>query len=126
MLTEKRLSQVDHDRMVQRVAELLRQNGFSDIRADLMGYRVPERIFWEKTGHGHIPDVTANGVNFCVLEVETYDSIDDRHASDQWKLFAAFASQHNAVFYVVIPAGSKSKAVQRLSALGILAEIIEV
>ena len=123
----KRSSQKDHDVLVKQVVvELLRLNSFSEICADLTGHSQPNRIYWETTGEGHIPDVTAKGEHFCIFEVETYDSIEESHTSDQWKLFAAFANQHNAVFYVVVPVGYKKQATQRLTALGITAKVLEM
>lgn len=122
----KRRSQTDHDKMVKYVAKYLESNGFSDVKADISGYDQPAKITWSKTGNGHIPDVSGVGAKLNIFEVETDDSIDSDHTADQWTLFAAYAKQHNAIFYVVVPQGSKSIADKRLAELDISAEVWEV
>ena len=101
----------------------LYQNGFRDVQADLHGHTQPDIITWTETGRGHIPDVTANNGQLHVFEVETDDSIYDQHTEDQWNLFANFAQQHGARFWIVVPKGSESDAQLRLNQLGLQAKI---
>ena len=122
----KRRSQSEHDRMVTYTANFLVQKDFRNVKADVPGYPTPEIITWKSTGKGHIPDVTGEGAEFNLFEVETADSINDQHTEDQWTLFAAFAKQHESVFWVVVPKGSESAAQQRLKELKINAKIWEV
>ena len=121
-----RKSQSDHDRMVKHVAEFLVSKHYRDVKADLPGWPTPEKIVWTSTNEGHIPDVTAMGQLFNLFEVETDDTINIDHTADQWKLFSRYAEQHNAVFWVVVPGGSKLKAEQRIKQLGIKADVWEV
>ena len=116
----KRRSQLEHDEMVQTVAEHLESERFTEVKADLPDYDRPDKIVWKNTGSGHIPDVTADGL---LVEVETADSIDDAHTEDQWTLFGAHAEQHNKTFVVVVPRGSRSAAQRRLRELGITAKV---
>lgn len=119
-------SQRNHDHMVKVVADYLAAKHFREVHADLPGYVQPNRITWTQTGQGHIPDVTATGNELNVFEVETADSVWDQHTADQWTLFAAFASQHGAVFWVVVPIGSAAAAQQRLRDLRLTAEVWEI
>ncbi len=121
-----RKSQSDHDKMVKYVAKFLASNNYRNVKADLPGWTCPQQITWKSTGQGHIPDVTADGKHFNLFEVETDDTINVSHTEDQWRLFAAYAQQHNAEFWVIVPLGSKTKAEQRLKALGIKASVWEV
>ena len=119
----KRRNQSEHDRIVKAVADHLVAKGFRDVRADLPGWPQPEKIVWKQNSRGHIPDVTGWGSEFNLFEVETADSISDQHTADQWTLFAAYAGQHSAVFWVVVPVGSEAAANQRLKELGSAAKV---
>lgn len=84
------------------------------------------KITWAATGKGQIPDVTAQSGNLFIFEVEPADSISNTHTADQWKLFAEYANQHGAEFWVLLPNGSNSDARSRLNQLGIQAKIREL
>jgi hypothetical protein len=112
--------------MVTAAARHLVAKGFQEVKADLPGFQQPDKIVWSGSGRGHIPDVTGWGSEFNLFEVETADSINDQHTADQWKLFAAFAGQHGAVFWVVVPVGAAAAAGQRLKDLGISAKVWEL
>lgn len=121
----KRRHQSEHDRMVKAAADHLVAKGFRDVRADVTGYPQPAKVTWKQTDQRHIPDVTGWGSEFNLFEVETADSISDRHTADQWTLFATYRAQHGAVFWVVVPAGSAAAAHQRLEELGLSAKVWE-
>ena len=124
---ERFLTQAQHDRMVAALANDIASRGFTDVRADLQGWTRPEIITWQQTGKGHIPDVTGvTGGALAIFEVETADSIADQHTADQWSLFAAYAAQYGAEFWVVTPFGSAAAAQQRLKELGLTAKIGEI
>jgi hypothetical protein len=55
--------------------------------------------------------------------VSRADSISDEHTEDQWNLFAANAKQYKKAFTVVVPKDSVELTNQRLSELGIQAEV---
>ena len=120
----KRKSQSEHDQMVRTVYDHLISRGYGDVHADLKGLSQPGLIYWETTGSGHIPDLTAkeNGTGL-LFEIETDDSIFDQHTEDQWRLFAANAKQYSKIFRVVVPKGAEASAQSRLSELGINADV---
>jgi hypothetical protein len=122
----KRISETEHNNIVKDAVDFLKSNGYGEIKADISGYIQPNKITWEKTGQGHIPDVTARNGQLKLFEVETADSISHTHTADQWKLFDAFANQHGAEFWVVVPEGNESKANTRLAQLGIQAKVWEL
>jgi hypothetical protein len=119
-------SQKTHDEMVARVVSLLQHNNANSVKADLKGFVQPEKITWSATREGHIPDITAYDGRSLIYEVETDDSINLEHTGSQWVLFAAHARNHNHLFVVVVPRGSNTKASQRLTELGITANILEI
>jgi hypothetical protein len=121
-----RRSQAEHDRMVAQVAALLNSRGYANVCADLPNFTQPKRIMWESTGEGDYPDVTGEKEGLRIFEVETHDSIDDSHTARQWKLFAAFAQDNDLIFYIVFPQGSLPRVKQRLTELGIQAQLFEV
>lgn len=123
----RRRSQSDHDQMVGQVVQFLQSNGYSDIKADITGHQQPTIITWQATGRGHIPDATSvRDKEFFLFEVETIDSINDQHTDDQWNIFATFARQHGANFWVVVPSGSQTAVNRRLALLGLKANVWEI
>jgi len=122
----KRKSQSEHDEIVKKVAEALIESGYKDVKADIDNYDTPAEIVWEKTNKGHIPDVRGKKDKEVIVEVETDDSINDDHTAGQWKLFSAYASQHDAEFMISVPEGSKEKAEKRLTELNISVSVLEV
>jgi len=121
----QRKNQTDHDSMVQSVLNHLSQNGYTNVKADLQGYPLPDPIHWTgKEQEGHIPDVTGdyNG-HHCLFEIETEDSISTEHTASQLTLFAAYAKQYKKSFYVVVPKGYEGSAKEQLNRLGITAAV---
>lgn len=121
-----RKSQSDHDNMVVYAARFLMAKGFQNVQADLPGWSQPAKITWKNTGQGHIPDVTGDNDGQNLFEVETDDTINIDHTADQWRLFAAYADQHQAKFWVVVPQGSRPKTEARLRQLNLKASVWEV
>jgi len=115
----KRRNQSEHDSMVQSVATHVENNGHSNVKADIPDYKRPDKIIWDTTKKGHIPDVTSTKNQDFIFEIETDDSINDSHTEDQWKLFSANAKQYSKKFIIVVPKGSDQKAWQRVRDLGI-------
>src|SRR5512143_3682399 len=96
-------SQSDHDAMIRQLAEHLISKKFRDVRADLPDFpHRPARIAMRKSQASLVPDVTANGIQMVLFEVETDDSIHDPHTKEQWELFASYADRHMADFWVVV------------------------
>ena len=118
--------QADHDRLVAEAAHVLTGKQFRNLKADIPGYPVPEPITRTPTRPDQIPDVTAHGTRFTIFEVETADSIDDPHTTDQWTLFATYADRQGADFLVVVPKGSARAAGGRLAELKIHAKVWEL
>jgi len=125
-MTRPRKSQADHDRMVREAARFLEEKGYRDIRADHEGFPVPEAIVWRKTGQGKVPDLTAMGSSFVVVEVETEDTIEDPQAATEWKLFAEHARENHGEFFLVVPEGHLAEGWRRLKLLGIEGNVWEI
>jgi hypothetical protein len=121
----KRKSQAEHDAMVKQIASFLRSNDYKSIRADVTGFQPPAKIPF-KNGTGYIPDVSAQGKRFNLFEIETADSIFEDHSRDEWTTFSRFADNNDAVFWVVVPTGSKTAADIRLMELELDARILEL
>lgn len=118
-----RRSQLQHDQMVRSLIDYLFSNNFANVKVDLPGFTKPAKITWKSNGQGHIPDVTAEGKESNLFEIETDDSIFDDHTADQWSLFAAYSHEHGKQFWVVVPTGSVKSAQSRLTQLGIQAKV---
>ena len=123
---KKRQSEYIHNRLVEYTANLLLEKNYRNVMADIAGFERPAEITLKRTSKGHIPDLTAQSEQFNLFEVETSDSIFDQHTKGQWKLFADYARDHQAIFWVVVPSGAKRAAEQRLNELNIHAHIWEI
>lgn len=120
-------SQSDHDSMIRRLAEYLIGKNFLDVRADLPDFpHKPALIATRKTHPGQVPDVTANGIQMVLFEVETDDTIHDPHTKEQWELFASYADRHMADFWVVVPKAKKDEARERVASLGVHAKVMGI
>lgn len=121
----RRHSQMQHDRIVEKVYHFLLDNRFYEVRADMSGVERPRPV--EGNGNGEfVPDVTAQGEKFVLFEVETADSVQDEHTSAEWKCFSEFARQHHAEFYLIVPEGAEQGARRRAEELGVEANILKV
>lgn len=119
-------NQIHHKKIVKYVQRYLVENGYEDVRADLPKSTRPEKINGTEKKERIAPDVTAQKYGLNIYEVETDDSILDRHTGERWKFFAASARECMGSFWVVVPRGSGDSAEQRLKELGILANILEI
>ncbi len=112
--------------MIKTVAQILTGRGYKEVKADIEGYTVPEKIVWESTKQGFIPDLTARKDELRIFEVETADTINDPHTEEQWKLFFVYAKTNKAMFYIVFPKGCVETVKARLEEIGINAYLWEI
>lgn len=92
------------EQIVHSVADHLKQEGFSSVRANVEGFSRPGRIKWEESDEGVVPDMTGehNGCTY-VFAIETRDRIEPHEVEDRWRLLSVHAKRHNGKFYLVIP-----------------------
>jgi len=114
----------DHDYMVRKLITYLKNNNYTGIEADIIGYHQPGLIYWKSNGKGHIPDVVAqkNG-KIAVFEVETVTDLTSDHAKSQRKLFDANSMQQEKSFVLVVQKSAEADAKRQLELEGIQAEI---
>lgn len=123
----KRTDQVKHQRIIKRLAKHLRSKGYLQVRADIPNMDSPTEINWKGDERKYVPDLSAvNRGKRYLFEVETDDSINDKHTRMQWRVFAAYAYQKNASFIVVVPGGSAEKAGKRLKELSLPGKVLEL
>jgi hypothetical protein len=121
-----RTSKLAHMLMVRSLVLDLKKKGFRNIRADLEGLARPPRVDGTPEDETYVPDVTGDGREHNVFEVETADTIYDEHTADQWKSFADYARERNGRFWVVVPKGTADDARFRLSRLHVAADVLEI
>ncbi len=105
---------------------MLGDKGYENIKADLSDREKPEKIVWQSTGKGFIPDVTVFKDDFRIFEVVTAASILDEKTDDTWKLFSSYAEVNDAMFYVVFPKGLVLKVKKKINELGVDACLWEI
>ena len=113
-----------HERMVAYVIRILNEKKHEDIRSVIPDYKMPKRVVRDSTGEKYVPEVTAvkNGL-FRLFAVETKDSLDQEGVEKRWKLFDSYASQNDALLYVVFPAGSVTLIKEKLKETNIEARL---
>mgnify|MGYP006977845567 CR=1 FL=1 len=115
----KRQIPAQHDRLVSYLAGYLRMEGYEEICADIDGYEKPMWVPIRKTGKSETPDLTCYKKQFHVFEVETEDSIVDRHTSEEWRLFASYAQEEGGTFWVAVPQGCEEQAREQIKKMEI-------
>lgn len=108
-----------HDKLVAYLAGYLQMEGYTDICADIDGFEKPMWVPIRTTGRWKTPDVTGYKSRFHVFEVETDDSIEDRHTTEEWRVFADYAEEEGGRFWVAVPEGSGGKARNRIKKMDI-------
>ena len=117
----------EHDRLVEKLRSHLVSTLFSDIKVDLPGHVKPDRIVWANTKRGHEPDATAYYVlKQHVFEIETADSLGDKHTYEQCRLFAAYVRDRFAEFTLVVPNGCGLAARSQLIRWSLSATVLEI
>jgi hypothetical protein len=111
------------EELIRRTTALLRTSEIFDVRADLKGYAAPSRVFWQRTGEGHLPDVTGGRY---VIQVETAASLELEHTRARCELFSAFTREHRYSFVVVVPEGYKRRMEWQLAQWSIAATVWQV
>ena len=95
-----------NDRMVKYVVDILAEKNNKKIRAIISGYESPQRVVRKSTNESYIPEVTAVKNNqFRIFAIENKESLEQGEPETRWKLFAEFAKQNNALFYIVFSVG---------------------
>jgi hypothetical protein len=120
MGTRDALAQTHHDAMLAKVVAKMREENFTDIRAEI------EDLEWPSNINGYRPDASGveNGT-LHLVEVETADSLGWTHTAEQWRAFSpGLLGSH--VFVVVVPPGSSGAAETLKMRLGITARVIEI
>ncbi len=117
-----------HQRLIRMMADEFRRQGYTNIKADLEGFALPDPVI-DGRGNQYIPDLTCNkndpSRTRILLEGETCDTISDSHTQAQWRAFAHAKGE----FHLVVPTtcGTEpglERAERRLEELGITAKKI--
>lgn len=119
--------QAYHDTLVKQLAEHLICKKFRDVRADHADFPdKPLLITALESESGHVPDVTAVGIQPVLFEVETDDTIHTPLTRERWELFASYADRNMVEFWIVVPKGRKDEARERVASLGLNAKVMGI
>ena len=112
------------DRIIKYVVDILSEKKNEKIRATIPGYDSPQRVIRKSTNETYIPEVTAVKNNqFRIFAVETKETLEKREPEGRWKLFAEFAKQNDALFYIVFSAGQVAIVKNKLEEFNIEANL---
>lgn len=87
--------------IIRAVVDFIKGQDFSNIKANIPGFNVPQKLVWSKTGNGYVPDVTAvKDGNLLVFVVkEPTENVENQ--IDKWRLFSSYTSGENRMCYIV-------------------------
>lgn len=94
-----------HNQLIKKQISTYKKRGYINIKADHIHYKdgSPKEV------NGHVPDISAEKDGIIVIcEVETIDSVDDKHTREQWAAF----SNSPFKFDICVPRSVLSKAKQ--------------
>ncbi|HIJ54860.1 MAG TPA: hypothetical protein HPQ03_01915 [Deltaproteobacteria bacterium] len=112
------------DRMIKYVVNILSEKNNEKIRATIPGFDSPQRAIRKSTGETYIPEVTTvKNKQFRIFAVETKETLGQGEPERRWKLFAEFAKQNSALFYIVFPTGQVAIVKNKLEEFNIEANL---
>jgi len=87
--------------IIRVVIDFIKNQNFSQIKADMPGYNRPEKLVWKKSGKGYVPDITANKNGmFLLFTVKDPNENVNTHL-DKWRLFSSYSQKVNRECYIV-------------------------
>ncbi len=95
-----------HDDIVVTTIKIIKQQGFTRIRADLPNFEKPTAITWtNKSEQKWVPDITAIGEGeLFIFEIKsTEDAFKFAGVKEQLEMFNTYSEQVNGRFMLVIP-----------------------
>jgi len=101
-------AQKTHDALVEMMVNHFAYLGYSDICADIPGYRRPNDIYWTNSPDvRYRPDLTCKKNDaqqtLIILEAETCETLESDHTEEQFRLFRANTNQNKGEFHIVVP-----------------------
>jgi len=116
------IEELERDSTIQIVLDYLVLNNFEKIKADIYGYNLPAKIYWNGLHEGFTPDISCTkGDKKFIFRIETEYSIKDKNSEKIWKLFAANAGEFEREFHLIVPNNYQYSLRERLVNLQIKA-----
>lgn len=125
MLKQSRKSE-NYVEKVNKVIEKVKNQGFTDIRADIVNYDKPPRLISKSKKIDFIPDVVArkNGTK-GYFEISKKEK-DTNNLINKWTALSTLADMKNGIFRIYVPHGHMKFTRQLLTAYEIKAEVIRL
>ena len=118
------VSKTPLDRMIKYVVDILSEKKNEKIRTIIPGFDSPQRVIRKSTSETYIPEVTCVKIKqFRIFAVETKETLEQGEPAERWKLFAQFAKQNDALFYIVFPTGQVAIVKNKLEDFNIEANL---
>lgn len=117
-MTREMTSEIsEHDQLILMMARHFKQQGFTEIKADMPGWTKPDYIYWTSNKNNrYYPDLTcydSDGTSI-ILEAETCNTLSDQHTHKQFEIFRAHANKEKGRFEVVVPISCSGKDARQL------------
>lgn len=109
--------------LIKTAIELLKEEGFQDVKANLEGYRKPEEIISKITYRRIIPDLTAKKDHrIYVFKIVLEDEPD----IDIWYIISNYVQINNGIFYLMVPQDKEKEIQKKLWEYKINAQLIQL
>ncbi len=100
----KRLLKTEQTILIETAVKELIKRSNNDVKANISGCASPQKVIKQSTRDGFFPDITAvKEGNFRIFAVETSKTINNASLKEKWSLFSQFATQNDALFFIVFP-----------------------
>ncbi len=111
------------EELLKTAVELLNEENFSEVKADLEGYHKPEEIISKITYKRITPDLTAiKDGRIYVFTIVLEDDPD----IDNWYIISNYVQINKGVFYLMVPQDKKKEIQKMLRDYRINAQLIQL
>jgi phosphoribosylformylglycinamidine (FGAM) synthase PurS component len=108
----------EHDELLTKLLQRLKNNYFTDIKSVLSESDKPVQVILDGINNNYTPDVTAvKAGKVYILEVETAETLKMSERDPILKAISKYAETNNFEFVVAVPVASFMDAGKKLSQL---------
>jgi hypothetical protein len=125
MLQEGRQDK-DYEKLVNKVIERVKKQGYSDIKAVIDDYESPSKLINKNSNVDYLPDVTAQkngekGYFEIARKIKDTDKL-----VNKWKALSTLAEMRDGVFQVFVPHGHMKFTRELLDEHNINAQVFKI
>lgn len=123
---EKEKQFKDYTKLVGKVIEKVKRQGYSDIKADIDEYDTPPQIVNKTKNISFVPDVMAVKKDSKAYFEIAHKNCDTDVLINKWKALSLLAEMKNGKFQIFVPYGHMNFTTQLLDENHISADVVKL